>query len=88
MCTCRTPKQHFIAMACNSKSHNIILWHVISKKLSTGKKIIELETMAQGQKQSQNLACFQTYRTDVSGGVTPSKEMRQKAGRKGGSLNL
>ena len=39
-------KATFIAMACNSKSHNIILWHVISKKMSIGKKIIGLETMA------------------------------------------
>ena len=35
-CTCgfRTPKQCFIAMVCDSKSYDIILWRVISVKLN------------------------------------------------------
>ena len=33
MCGCRTPKQRFITMACNSKSY-AILWRVISEKLN------------------------------------------------------
>ena len=32
------PKQCFIAMACNSKSQTLILWHVIGVKLNIGKK--------------------------------------------------
>ena len=39
MCDCHMPK-HFLAMACNSKSHVIvIMWHVINMKLNIGKKI-------------------------------------------------
>ena len=38
------PKQHFTAMACNSKPH-AILWYVISAKLNIGKKITEIEIM-------------------------------------------
>ena len=41
----------------------MILWHVISMKLSIGKKITGLEIMALNCE--KNLACFQTYRTDV-----------------------
>ena len=44
MCAYRTPKQHFIDMACNSKS-TTILWHVISMKLNIAKKIAGLEIM-------------------------------------------
>ena len=39
------PKQHFIVMACDSKLHTILLWHVIHMKLSIGKKITGLEEM-------------------------------------------
>ena len=38
MCGCCMPKQCFIAIACDSKWHTIILFHVISMKLSIGKK--------------------------------------------------
>ena len=38
MCGYPMPKQHFTAMTCDSKSHTIILWHVISMKLNIGKK--------------------------------------------------
>ena len=34
-----------VSMACNSKSYTIILWHVISMKLTIGKKIKGLEKM-------------------------------------------
>lgn len=40
-----TPKQRFIDMACNCKSHAIKLWRVISVKFNIGKKIIRLEKM-------------------------------------------
>ena len=63
MCGHCIPKQHFSAIVCNSKSHAIILWHLISIKLNIGKKITGLEIMTLSCK--QNLACFQTYRTDV-----------------------
>ena len=45
MCHCRTPKQHFVAMACDSNLHAIILWHVINTLLNIGKKITGLEIM-------------------------------------------
>ena len=60
-------------MACNSKSHVIMLWHVISMKLNIGKKITGLEMMTSDQKKS---ACFQTCRTDVKGGC-----FRKQTGR-------
>ena len=51
MCGCRMPKDHFIAMACDSKSHTIILQHVISMELNIIKKIAGLEiTTWNGQK--------------------------------------
>ena len=51
MCGCRMPKDHFIAMACDSKSHTIILQHVISMELNIIKKIAGLEIMTwNGQK--------------------------------------
>ena len=59
---CRMPEQHFIAMACDSKLH-IQICHVISVKLNIGKKITGLEIVKWNRK--KNLACFQTYRTDV-----------------------
>ena len=37
------PKQRFADMAWDSKSHAIILWHVVSVKLNIGKKITGLE---------------------------------------------
>ena len=37
------PKQHFIAMVCNSKLHAMILWCVMSVKLNIAKKIAGLE---------------------------------------------
>ena len=43
MCGCYIPKQHFIAMACDSKLHAMILWHVMSVKLNIAKKIAGLE---------------------------------------------
>ena len=39
------PKQCFTVMACDSKLHAIILWHVISVKLKIGKKITGLEIL-------------------------------------------
>ena len=39
------PKQRFADMACDSKSHAIILWRVINVKLNIGKKITGLEIM-------------------------------------------
>ena len=42
---CRAPKQRFIVMACDSKSHAIVLWCVISVKLDIGTKITGLEIM-------------------------------------------
>ena len=39
MCGYRMPKQHFIAMAFDSKLYAIILWCVISVKLNIGKKM-------------------------------------------------
>ena len=48
-------------MACNSKSR-AILWYAISAKLNIGKKITDRNNDMDLQK---NLACFQTYRTDV-----------------------
>ena len=51
MCGCRMPKDHFIAMASDSKSHTIILQHVISMELNIIKKIAGLEIMTwNGQK--------------------------------------
>ena len=38
-------KQRFIAIACDSKSHAVILWRVISVKLNIGMKITGLEIM-------------------------------------------
>ena len=43
MCGCCMPKQHFIALACNSELHTIIIWCVISVRLNIGKKITRLE---------------------------------------------
>ena len=37
------PKQHFIAIACDSKLHAMILWNVMSMKLNVAKKIAGLE---------------------------------------------
>ena len=54
---CHMPKQYFIA-----------LWHVISVKSNIAKKITGLQIMTIELR--KNLACFQTYRTDVYGGVT------------------
>ena len=49
-CGCCMPRQHFIAMAYDSKWHTIIFWCVISMKLNIGKKTgLEMK----------NLACFQ-----------------------------
>ena len=45
MCGGCTLKQHAIAMACDSKSHAIILRYVISVKLIIAKKITGLEIM-------------------------------------------
>ena len=39
---CHTPKQNFIAMACDSKLLAMI-WHVMSVKLDIAKKIAGLE---------------------------------------------
>ena len=55
-------KQHFIAMACDSKLY-IQISHVISMKLNIGKKITGLEIVKWNHK--KDLACFQTYRTDI-----------------------
>ena len=49
-CGCYMRKQNLIAMACDSKSHNIILWCVTSVILSIGKKITGLETMILNRK--------------------------------------
>ena len=46
MCSCDTPKQCFVAMAYDSKSHTMILWPVISIKLNIGKKIAGIEITA------------------------------------------
>ena len=56
MCGCRTPKQHFIAKACDSISHKIILWRVISVKLSIAKKITGLEIMTLSRKRIQHVS--------------------------------
>ena len=48
MCDCHLPKQHFVALVCDSKSRTIILWHVIGVKLNIVKKITGLEIMTQG----------------------------------------
>ena len=45
MSGCSMPKQCFIAMACDSKLHTIILWYVINVKLRIGKKITGTEIM-------------------------------------------
>ena len=39
---CDIPKQHFIAMVCNSKS---ISWHDMSRKLNIARKIAGLKIM-------------------------------------------
>ena len=41
----RTPKRGFTAMACDSKSHAIILRRAISVELNIGKKITGLKIM-------------------------------------------
>ena len=46
MCSCDTPKQCFVAMAYDSKSHTMILWPVISIKLNISKKIAGIEITA------------------------------------------
>ena len=43
-------KKCFIVMPCDSKSHAIILWHVISVKLKIGKKRTGLETILNREK--------------------------------------
>ena len=53
-------KKGFIPMGCDSKSHPIIQ-DVFSMKFNIGKKIAELEIMTL----QKNLACFQTYGTNV-----------------------
>ena len=58
-----TPKQHFIAMACDSESRAMILWCVMSMKLNIGKKIGGLKMMTLHRE--KDLACHQTYRIDV-----------------------
>ena len=54
-------------MAYDSKSHPVMLWHVISVKLNIGKKITRLGIVASNR---EKIARFQTYRIDVEGGVT------------------
>ena len=44
-CGGHSPKQSFIAMACNSKLHVIILWRVISMKLNIGMEITGFDIM-------------------------------------------
>ena len=48
------PKQRFADMACDSKSHAIILWRVINVKLNIGKKITGLEIMTLNCKKIQH----------------------------------
>ena len=48
MCDCHLPKQHFVALVCDSKSRTVMLWHVIGVKLNIVKKITGLEIMTQG----------------------------------------
>ena len=43
MCGYGMPKQHFISMACDSKLHAMVTWHVMSLKLNVAKKIVGLE---------------------------------------------
>ena len=45
MCSCRMPKQRFIAMAGDSKLYTIVLRCVISMKFNIGKNITGLEMM-------------------------------------------
>ena len=53
-------------MACDSKLHTIILWHVISVKLNIGQKIPGLEiTTLNLEKMQHVIELMQTYRTDV-----------------------
>ena len=59
MCGCHMSKQHFIAMAGNSKLHTIVFRCVISMKLNIGKNITGLEMMTSINQM------FPTYRTDV-----------------------
>ena len=54
------PKTRFIAMACDSKSPAIIIWHVISMKLNIGYRITGLGIMTWNPKKS---ACLETYTT-------------------------
>ena len=49
------PKQHFTSMTCNSISHAIVLWCVISMELDIGKKETGLE----------KFSIFPDLRTDV-----------------------
>ena len=46
MCGWCTPKQHFIAMTCDSKAHTSTLWPEISIKLNIDKIITGLQIMA------------------------------------------
>ena len=62
MCGCSTPKQCFIAMTCDSKSHTII-WFVVSVKLNICKKKNRLRN--NDIESRKNIACFPTDRTDV-----------------------
>ena len=50
------PKQCFIAMACDSKSHTIVIWHVIDTKLNIGKKITGLEIMTLNREKKKNVS--------------------------------
>ena len=55
--------KHFIDMACDSKLRTMIIWCVMSVKLNITKKIAGLEK--NDIKLWKNIACLQTYRTDV-----------------------
>ena len=55
MCGCRVPKQHFIAMASDSKLRTIVLRRVIRMKLNIGKNITGLEKMASMNRMFPNL---------------------------------
>ena len=52
---CHIPKQHFIALAGNSKLHIIVLKGVITIKLSIGKNIAGLEMMTPMNQMFPNL---------------------------------
>ena len=50
-CGCHIPKQCFMAMACDSKSH-VILWSVISVNLNIGWKLTRLGMMTLNREKS------------------------------------